>query len=261
MPFLRFSRDKRGYEHTYLLHAGSKKGAPARLLYWYRTPPGVKVGRIAFDDEVRKALEAQYPSVQFDWARLMETPAPAPDVEHWRERRRLEKAARQARQAAEREEREERALDGEADGSDLDDPDGAEGADSGDRARDAAGGFDGGDADFATVPVVSTRPLPPPPPRRAAAPPVADAAEAPPAEAGAATEGGAEAARTRKRRRRGGRRRRRPGPGEAGSGETGGGELDQSAPGEDGSAEFTSNGSPDSDGPDDVEPPESNETN
>lgn len=258
MPFLRFSRDKRGYEHTYLLHAGSKKGAPARLLYWYRTPPGVKVGRIAFDDDVRKALEAQYPSVQFDWARLMETPAPAPDVEHWRERRRLEKAARQARQAAEREEREERALDGEADGSDLDDPDGAGDGD----ATGAAGGFDGGDADFATVPVVSTRPLPPPPPpRRAAAAPVADAAEAPPAEAGAATEGGAEAARTRKRRRRGGRRRRRPAPGETGGGETGGGDLDQSAPGEDGSAEVTANGSSDADGPDDAEPPESNETN
>ncbi|MGE3512193.1 MAG: hypothetical protein AB7N65_25295 [Vicinamibacterales bacterium] len=103
MPFLRFARDKRGYEHTYLIHASSKKGAPARILYWYRTPPGVKVGRMAFDDEVRRSLETQHPSITFDWARLMETPVPSPDVEHWRERRRAEKAARQARQAAERE--------------------------------------------------------------------------------------------------------------------------------------------------------------
>ena len=113
MPFLRFSRDKRGYEHTYLLHAGSRKGAPARILYWYRTPPGVRVGRVAFDEEVRQALESQYPSVQFDWEKLTDTPPPPPpDVEHWRERRRLEKAARQARQAAER--------DDESDGDELD---------------------------------------------------------------------------------------------------------------------------------------------
>lgn len=113
MPFLRFARDKRGYEHTYLIHASSKKGAPARILYWYRTPPGVKVGRVAFDDEVRRSLEAQHPSISFDWARLMETPVPAPDVEHWRERRRAEKAARQARQTAEREAVEEVSEDAE----------------------------------------------------------------------------------------------------------------------------------------------------
>lgn len=103
MPFLRFTRDKRGYEHTYLLHASAKKGGAARLLYWYRTPPGVKVGRPAFDESVRHALEAQYPRISFDWPKLMSTPLPPPDVEHWRERRRAEKAARQARQAAERE--------------------------------------------------------------------------------------------------------------------------------------------------------------
>lgn len=102
MPFLRFTRDKRGYEHTYLLHASARKGGAARLLYWYRTPPGVKVGRPAFDESVRHALEAQHPGITFDWPKLMSTPLPSPDVEHWRERRRLEKAARQARQAAER---------------------------------------------------------------------------------------------------------------------------------------------------------------
>lgn len=100
MPFVRFSRDKRGYEHTYLIHAAQKKGAPARVLYWYRTPPGVKVGRPAFDDDVKRALEAQYPLIAFDWSTLLSVTIPPVEVEHWRERRRAEKAAKQARQAA-----------------------------------------------------------------------------------------------------------------------------------------------------------------
>lgn len=100
MPFVRFSRDKRGYEHTYLIQAAQRKGAPARVLYWYRTPPGVKVGRPAFDDDVRRALEAQYPHIAFDWPSLLSSTIPPVEVEHWRERRLAEKAAKQARQAA-----------------------------------------------------------------------------------------------------------------------------------------------------------------
>ena len=100
MPFLRFSRDKRGYEHTYLVHAASRRGKPARarVLYWYRTPPGVKVGRAPFDVEVRKTLEAHYPGVSFDWKAFESTPMPPPEPEYWRERRRAERAAKQARQ-------------------------------------------------------------------------------------------------------------------------------------------------------------------
>ena len=100
MPFLRFSRDKRGYEHIYLIHAQNRRGKPGRprVLYWYRTPPGVKVGRVPFDAEMRRMLEAQYPDVSFDWKSLESTPAPPPDTsEPWRERRRLERAAKQAR--------------------------------------------------------------------------------------------------------------------------------------------------------------------
>jgi hypothetical protein len=104
VPFVRFSRDRRGYEHTYLMHAGSRKGAPARILYWYRTPPGVKVGRTAFDPEVRRTLEAQYPSIEFDWDRIEATPMPpTPEAEPWRERRRAEKAAKTARASREAE--------------------------------------------------------------------------------------------------------------------------------------------------------------
>ena len=73
MPFVRFSRDKRGYEHVYLVHANNNRGASSapRILYWYRTPPGVKVGREPFDETVRRALEAEYPNLVFDWKRIV----------------------------------------------------------------------------------------------------------------------------------------------------------------------------------------------
>ena len=99
MPFLRFSRDKRGYESTYLVHTQNRRGKPprTRVLYWYRTPPGVKVGRPPFDEETRHKLEAQNPDVTFDWPTIVATPFPPPaENEQWRERRRAERAARQA---------------------------------------------------------------------------------------------------------------------------------------------------------------------
>src|SRR5882672_245690 len=81
------------------------------MLYWFRTPPGVKVGREPFDDGTRRTLEAQYPSLIFDWKKLANTPMPPPDTEHWRERRRLERTARQARAAEEREDEAREALE------------------------------------------------------------------------------------------------------------------------------------------------------
>ena len=99
MPFLKFSRDKRGYEHFSLVEpsAGRRgKSSRPRVLFWFRTPPQIKVGREPFTEEVRRAIEAQNPGLRFDWARLLSTPIPAPDAEHWRERRRVERAARQA---------------------------------------------------------------------------------------------------------------------------------------------------------------------
>jgi hypothetical protein len=97
--FLRFARDSRGYEYFSLVRpAGGRRGKDrSRVLYWFRTPPGVKVGRIPFDDEMRRAIEARNRDVRFDWPRLLATPIPPPtaDVERWRERRRAERAARQ----------------------------------------------------------------------------------------------------------------------------------------------------------------------
>lgn len=99
MAFLRFSRDKRGYEHVYLVQPLGRRGKSApRILYWFRTPPNVKVGREPFDESVRRSLEARYPDLSFNWPKLVATPLPPPDTEKWRERRR-ERAARRAADA------------------------------------------------------------------------------------------------------------------------------------------------------------------
>jgi hypothetical protein len=72
------------------------------VLYWYRTPPGVRIGRRPFDEEAQRALERQNPGIEFAWDTIINTPMPPPDMtEYWRERRRAEKAARQERRAAE----------------------------------------------------------------------------------------------------------------------------------------------------------------
>lgn len=106
MAFLRFTRDKRGYEHFYLVEPTTNRRGKTRprVLYWFRTPPNVKVGRDPFDPSVRRELEAQNPGVQFDWRKIVETPIPSADIERWRERRRTEKAEKAARRAAVQEE-------------------------------------------------------------------------------------------------------------------------------------------------------------
>ena len=96
MAFLKFSRDKRGYEHFYLVQPGNRGKSRPRVLYWFRTPPNVKVGRSPFDPDVQRALEAQNPDVSFDWERIVRTPIPPPlEAERWRERRRVERAIRE----------------------------------------------------------------------------------------------------------------------------------------------------------------------
>ena len=76
MPYLRYSRDKRGYEHTYVLH-GSRAGGRPRILYWFRTPPHVVVGRDALDQEATKAIENGNPDLEFDWPKMRrERPRP-----------------------------------------------------------------------------------------------------------------------------------------------------------------------------------------
>jgi hypothetical protein len=97
VPFVRVSRDKRGYEHIYLFEVSNRRPSKPRILYWFRTPPGVRVGREPFDEPVKRALEALNPGVMFDWKKLASDTLPTPIVENWRERRRVEREAKRAK--------------------------------------------------------------------------------------------------------------------------------------------------------------------
>jgi len=112
VAFLRFSRDKRGYELFSLVHAEQRGGqSRPRVLYAFRTPPNLKVGRDPFDDETKKALEEANPGVGFNWRQIGETPIPSADAEMWRERRR---AMKDAKLAARKEKQDEDAQGAEA---------------------------------------------------------------------------------------------------------------------------------------------------
>lgn len=89
MPSLRFTRDKRGYETTSLVHAGRHNGrSRQRILYWFRTPPGVKVGRPALDEDAIRWIEEHNPDIEFDWPRILQAQPPAaPPAEDARGRR------------------------------------------------------------------------------------------------------------------------------------------------------------------------------
>jgi hypothetical protein len=74
VPFLRVIRDKRGYETTYLMHL-YREGARQRskILYVFRTPGGVRVGRDPLEPDVLRQIESQYPDIQFNWATVRES--------------------------------------------------------------------------------------------------------------------------------------------------------------------------------------------
>jgi len=59
VPFIRHARDKRGYEQTFVMHAyrPGQGSSRARVLYLFRSPANMKVGRRALDAEVTEALE------------------------------------------------------------------------------------------------------------------------------------------------------------------------------------------------------------
>jgi hypothetical protein len=79
------------------MHAFRKGGhGEPRILYWFRTPPYIKVGRTAIDEEAIRLLEAQHPDVVFDWTQILrEPPHHLPSVEA--EKRREQREAREAR--------------------------------------------------------------------------------------------------------------------------------------------------------------------
>jgi hypothetical protein len=68
VPFLRVIRDKRGYETTYLMHwfrEGNRQRS--RILYAFRTPGGVRVGRDPLEPAVLREIEARHPDIAFEW--------------------------------------------------------------------------------------------------------------------------------------------------------------------------------------------------
>ena len=70
MPFLRLTRDRRGFENTYLMHA-DRPGERPRILYWYRTAPGIVLGRAALDEDAIRIIEDQHPNIEFDWPAIL----------------------------------------------------------------------------------------------------------------------------------------------------------------------------------------------
>lgn len=70
MPFLRLTRDRRGFENTFLMHA-DRPGEKARLLYWYRTAPGITLGRAPLDEDAIRTIEDAHPDIDFDWPAIL----------------------------------------------------------------------------------------------------------------------------------------------------------------------------------------------
>ena len=57
------------------------------MLYWFRTPAGVRVGRAPLDEDAIRLIEEHHPHIRFDWPQILkgeEEPAPPepPDGEN-----------------------------------------------------------------------------------------------------------------------------------------------------------------------------------
>ena len=51
---------------------GRRRGrSQPRILYWFRTPPGVRIGRSALDEDAIRLIEQHNPDVEFDWTRIL----------------------------------------------------------------------------------------------------------------------------------------------------------------------------------------------
>jgi hypothetical protein len=94
VPFIRTTRDKRGVESTYVMHVyrpAANAPSRTRVLYLFRSPAHVRVGRRPLDPEVMEALEHTHPDLTFDWSSLHReaiSPRPEPREMPSRDRRR-----------------------------------------------------------------------------------------------------------------------------------------------------------------------------
>ena len=69
------------------MHA-DRPGDRPRILYWYRTAPGIVLGRAPLDEDAIRTIEDQHPDIEFDWPAILalsevmtpeeEAPAPKP---------------------------------------------------------------------------------------------------------------------------------------------------------------------------------------
>jgi hypothetical protein len=95
------------------------------VLYFFRTPPSVRVGREPIDAEAMRLLESHNPDVEFDWPRLLKPspPAQAPPAAEGPGRQREERR-RDRRERRGRPEREasERAVQAPTDAPDFPEP-------------------------------------------------------------------------------------------------------------------------------------------
>ncbi len=83
-------------EHTYLMDLVRARGKQrSRILYVFRTVPGLKLGREAFDPDTRRIIEHANPGVEFDWDALIKSiPPPEPEVDVRRFQRRPKRVVR-----------------------------------------------------------------------------------------------------------------------------------------------------------------------
>ena len=67
------------------MHSGGRRKGKgrSRILYWFRTPPGVRVGRAALDEDAIRLIEEHNPEIEFDWTRILKGHGaePMPDRE------------------------------------------------------------------------------------------------------------------------------------------------------------------------------------
>ena len=52
------------------MHA-DRPGDRPRILYWYRTAPGIQLGRPALDEDAIRSIEDQHPDIEFDWPAIL----------------------------------------------------------------------------------------------------------------------------------------------------------------------------------------------
>ena len=73
--------------HTHATGGRRRGKSRSRILYWFRTPPGVRIGRSALDEDAIRLIEEHNPDVEFDWTRILKmqdapAEARAPQAEH-----------------------------------------------------------------------------------------------------------------------------------------------------------------------------------